>query len=186
MMAENNWCPCKYVPVLIVKWNKCCGCTYETHSYTSWVIQSTRQLVVSKISHPFLWDGTWLDVNYPFHITNSDLVLDPGPNDKLSNGKMLSVAFLHLECFIWTSLQKGKAPERCENKCVLKIFLKKQFMTTVQHDKYAAPFTYSISLSCAMDKYSNINFLDESVFSLSSKHQRWVVFGVVLCVQSDL
>ena len=40
-------------------------------------------------------------------------------------------------------------------------------MTTVQHDKYAAPFTYSISLSCAMDKYSNINFLDECLFSFS-------------------
>ena len=43
MMAENNWCPCKDVPVLIGKWNKCCGCT-KTHSYNSWVIQSTRQL----------------------------------------------------------------------------------------------------------------------------------------------
>ena len=144
----------------------------------------------------FLVRRTVLDLmsNYPIHITNSDL--DPGPNGKLSNGKMFSVAFLHLECFIWTSLQKGKAPERCEKQMCFKDFPKKQFMTTVQHDKYAAPFTYSISLSCAMDKYSNINFLDEWVFSLSLnffigpkklwKHQGWVVFGVVLCVQSDL
>ena len=88
---------------------------------------------------PFFSCETVLDLmsNYPFHIiTNSDL--DPGPNDKLSNGKMFSVAFLHLECFIWTSLQKGKAPERCENKCVLKIFLKNNLWqlfstTSMQH-----------------------------------------------------
>ena len=27
MMAENNWYPCKYVPVLIGAWNKCFGCS---------------------------------------------------------------------------------------------------------------------------------------------------------------
>ena len=125
MMAENNWCPCKYVPVLIVKWNKCCGCTYETHSYTSWVVQSTRQLVVSKISHPFLWDGNWLDVNYPLDITNSDLVLDPGPNGKFSNSKMSSFAFLTFRIFHMDfPVKKGKPLRGERNKCVLKICLK--------------------------------------------------------------
>ena len=53
MMAENNWCPCKDVPVLIGKWNKCCGCT-KTHSYNSWVIQSTLE-AFPKASETIYW-----------------------------------------------------------------------------------------------------------------------------------